>query len=499
MAFCAFDESAALFDATPVENMFITEYMLRAPGDFVKVYLYGLMLCYHASERMSLASMARDLDVTQEEVERALRYWEREGLVRRTGDNPVRYTFYNLKQITLTRAEKPGEQLYNRHFMDEVRRTLDAQTLGERDYQTILDWVQVYELPEEVVIMLLQNEKEKSRTGRVSMKIADGVARSWAQGGVRTLEDAERMLILSAGREKELRRLLARLGSRRAPSEDEKALYKKWIDEWGFTPQAVQEACRETTKGTPTMAYLDGILLRQHQLGRHGAQEILGGISQEKTVRDFAREVLAGLGRTGVTPTAEDIALIESWRQEGGSDALILLAVAAAHRRTGGGTMDDVGAWLEAWRRQGLTTPEAVAAHNNRQKALNGQLREVYAAAGLEKKTNQADRDLLCRWMGEMGMTMELVVLAAQYARGSGAPMMTVNRILGDWQRAGIRTLEGARAEHERHVRGGQQPLQAARTQDVMQRYTPQERRQTYSAAVLDFDEEESGCSVEKT
>ena len=40
MAFCSFDDSAALFDATPVENMFITEYMLRAPGDFVKVRDY---------------------------------------------------------------------------------------------------------------------------------------------------------------------------------------------------------------------------------------------------------------------------------------------------------------------------------------------------------------------------------------------------------------------------------------------------------------------------
>ena len=346
MAFCSFDDSAALFDATPVENMFITEYMLRAPGDFVKVYLYGLMLCYHHAERMSLASMARDLDVTPEDVERAYRYWEREGLVRQTGDNPVCYTYYNLKQITLTRAEKPSEQLYNRHFMDEVRRTLDAQTLGESDYQMILDWVQVYELPEEVVIMLLSNEKEKSRTGRVSFKIANRVAQEWAQSGVKTIEDADRMLVISGQRETELKRLLARLGMRHAPSDDEKALYKKWIDEWGFTPEAVQEACRETTKGTPTMAYLDGILLRQHQLGRHDVQQILGGITSEKTARDFAREVFAGLGRTGVTPTADDLALIDGWRRDGSSDALILLAVTAAHRRAGGGTMDDVGAWL---------------------------------------------------------------------------------------------------------------------------------------------------------
>ena len=161
MAFCSFDPSAALFDATPVENMFISEYMLRAPGDFVKVYLYGLMLCYHKSERMSIASMARDLDATEAEIENAFAYWEREGLLRRTGDNPVCYTYYNLKQITLARAEKPGEQLYNHHFMDEVRRILDAQTIGDRDYQTIFDWVQVYELPEEVVIMLLRSEREK--------------------------------------------------------------------------------------------------------------------------------------------------------------------------------------------------------------------------------------------------------------------------------------------------------------------------------------------------
>ena len=71
MAFCAFDDSAALFDSTPVENMFITEYMLRAPGDFVKVYLYALMLCYHPSPRMSLSAMAKDLDMQEEDVERA--------------------------------------------------------------------------------------------------------------------------------------------------------------------------------------------------------------------------------------------------------------------------------------------------------------------------------------------------------------------------------------------------------------------------------------------
>ena len=43
--------------------------------------------------------------MTEEDVERAFKYWARDGLVRQVGDNPVSFTLFNLKQLTLTRAE----------------------------------------------------------------------------------------------------------------------------------------------------------------------------------------------------------------------------------------------------------------------------------------------------------------------------------------------------------------------------------------------------------
>jgi len=447
MAFCAFDDSAALFDSTPVENMFITEYMLRAPGDFVKVYLYALMLCYHPSPRMSLSAMAKDLDMQEEDVERAFKYWARDGLVRQVGDNPVCFTLANLKQLTLTQAENPGDKLYNEKFIREAERIL-KRTLLPEETNLINDWVQVFELPEEVVLMLLQIEMENSR-GRVSIKIADRRAKEWAQSGIRTVDDVEKVVVMGREREQQLRRLLARLGQRRAPSEDEKTMYKTWIDEWGFTPEAVQEACRETTKGTPTMAYLNGILMRQHQLGRHEAIALETGMQSEHEARGFAREVYAGLGVTGKTPTQA----IETWHEQGAGNELILLAVKAAHSKSGGGNMDDVDSYLQDWRRRGLTTADAVRADSARTRMLNGQLREIYAAAGMEKRPNAPDRDLLCRWVGEMGMTQELIVQAAEYARGAGSPMMLIGRILRDWSRAGIATTEAARQEHESHLR----------------------------------------------
>ena len=40
MPLCKFSENFQMFDITPVENLFIHEFMLKAPGDFVKIDLY---------------------------------------------------------------------------------------------------------------------------------------------------------------------------------------------------------------------------------------------------------------------------------------------------------------------------------------------------------------------------------------------------------------------------------------------------------------------------
>ena len=44
-----FSPDAARREMTPVDNLFFLHYMPEADGTFVKVYLYGLMQCYHRS------------------------------------------------------------------------------------------------------------------------------------------------------------------------------------------------------------------------------------------------------------------------------------------------------------------------------------------------------------------------------------------------------------------------------------------------------------------
>ena len=61
MAFCSFAKDSAMFDSTPIENMFLLEHMPHLPDDCVRVYLYARMLCYHPEMGGDTAEIAKAL------------------------------------------------------------------------------------------------------------------------------------------------------------------------------------------------------------------------------------------------------------------------------------------------------------------------------------------------------------------------------------------------------------------------------------------------------
>ena len=66
---------------TPVENSFLNHYMSKARGDYVKVYLYGLKCCFQgSSEFPSNSEIADFLMIEEDDVMKAWKYWEKQGL-----------------------------------------------------------------------------------------------------------------------------------------------------------------------------------------------------------------------------------------------------------------------------------------------------------------------------------------------------------------------------------------------------------------------------------
>ncbi len=66
---------------TVLSNEFLDSYMPKASGEFVKVYLYFLRYCTCPEAGLSLASAADTFCMTENDILRALKYWEREGLM----------------------------------------------------------------------------------------------------------------------------------------------------------------------------------------------------------------------------------------------------------------------------------------------------------------------------------------------------------------------------------------------------------------------------------
>lgn len=67
---------------TAINNSFIRKYMLDANGSYVKVYLY-LSMCIQSGERnLSISSLADMMENTEKDILRALRYWEKKGILR---------------------------------------------------------------------------------------------------------------------------------------------------------------------------------------------------------------------------------------------------------------------------------------------------------------------------------------------------------------------------------------------------------------------------------
>ena len=69
MPFCSFSEGAAMFDVTPIENMFLLEYLPTAPDGYLRVYLYARMLCLHPELGGEMADVAKALHMEEEAFE----------------------------------------------------------------------------------------------------------------------------------------------------------------------------------------------------------------------------------------------------------------------------------------------------------------------------------------------------------------------------------------------------------------------------------------------
>lgn len=306
---CQFSHDAAV-SATAVENLFLEEYMPGAPGEYVKVYLYGLMLCHAEKE----GDIARALSLEEQEVREAFLYWQCEGLVQILSYEPFLVEYRSVKK----RAPSADCGMLYRHraLFEGLHRAFPGRELTAQELRVACDWVEVFGLKEETAVFLAEYCAKKKGTD-IGIKYMDAVAKGWADAGVSTLTDAHAHLAEyeeKTGGAAKIKQLW-RQGNN--PTGPELELYEKWTRGWGFTAEAVYLLAHETTGADkPSFRYLDAIISTYRDRGlitqEAIAEHIAAHAQRAEQVRERTRLIFerAGLRRT---PTLADREQVELW------------------------------------------------------------------------------------------------------------------------------------------------------------------------------------------
>ncbi len=451
------DEDALRYSTLPLERLFVSDYLPAAKGDYVKVYLYALLLSQTPGSDSSPAALAQELSLAESEVEAALRYWERRRLLVRLSDEPREYCVRSAALLSFSGGHGLDADSAYVAFSEDVYALFgDRRKIRPAEIALAWEWVQDVGLPQEVVLMLLSHMIESHR---IHFKFTDAqrIAMRMKEENAVTVEDAEAFFVHSRAVQDGTKNVLARLGKRRTPSLDEMNLYQKWLDEWQYTPEAILDACSETTKGEPTFAYLDGILGGIRRRGeKHGEAPRTGAqmrshLAAEKEIGEAAAAFARSLGLR----SADDMVRSEYARLCAEYEPELILLVAREVHKTGG-RLDSVERWLEGLRLRGISSAEDARPVLDGIAAANAGLNRVFEALGHRRTPTKKDRELYRRWTDEWGFDEGMLILAAEQAREAEQPLPYINKILQTWHEEGVKEPGQAAKKRTRPTAGRQ-------------------------------------------
>ncbi len=298
---------------TAVTNRFIDEYMPEANGEFVKIYLFLLRLSGQADADIQVAAIADRFNHTEADVMRALRYWEKQGLLamEKEGDRitAIRLLPVGEKNLAVEETEPPVEaeteateastartpvteaaaapkepvQIYvSENSLNQLQTDMDfkqvlfvaetylGRTLSVKDVQLFAYLYDQLHFSEDLLEYLVEYCVSKEHR---SCRYIESVALAWHQDGIRTVEQAKEM---NRAYNRENRQIMQAFGiSGRILTRDERKFVEKWLGEYAMPLAVVVEACGRTMSAIhqPSFEYTDKIIFAWKQAGVHTVEE----------------------------------------------------------------------------------------------------------------------------------------------------------------------------------------------------------------------------------
>lgn len=299
-------------NSTAISNRFIDEYMPDANAAQVKVYLF-LTRMLGAGQATSVSDMADKFNYPEKDIIRALKYWEKKGLLSLDYDaagipvgihfkdlevqaanasrsstntslamfvenNTVSEPPINRSAETVTAYNTPSYPTYEkptysasqlREFKDReetaqllfIAESYIGRPLTPAEMKSILFFTDILNFSEDLIDHLIAYCVDR---GKKDFKYMEKVAINWAENGVTTPKQARKF---STKYDKNVYAIMNALGKNNAPTAKEAEYITRWTGEYGFDMDIILEACERTVMATDRhrLEYAESILSSWHQ------------------------------------------------------------------------------------------------------------------------------------------------------------------------------------------------------------------------------------------
>ncbi|MGL5439906.1 MAG: DnaD domain protein [Filifactoraceae bacterium] len=255
-----------------IPRIFFEQIIPLSSPEMIKVYMYCYFLSFEElDENINIEMLADRLNMSVDEINVAWEFCEACGIVKRhrvDGSNEYWIEFLDLTKISSTKKRKKelsiqellliSQNQEHKKMLDQIEESIGTYLVPE-EIRKIENFINEYNIHKALIVEAFRFcvEKKKSRT----VKMALGVARTWYLEGIRSVEDLDIYNQRKGNRYSEYKKVLSFLGEYRTATKAEEELIDKWIDEFKFSLEVIEEACKRSVGiKSPNLKYIDGIL-----------------------------------------------------------------------------------------------------------------------------------------------------------------------------------------------------------------------------------------------
>lgn len=447
MAFCTFSSSFALNNNTLVDNTFINEFLPSAPENAVKVYIYGLFLCSNPSQDdNNLSSLCSVLSLSEEEVFAAYSYWQELGLVQIVQKTPFEIKYLSSKETSGSQKLRVKNK-YN-DFNEQIQSILSGRMIKPIEFNEYYNLIENHHFEPEALVMIIKY-CTTLKTNSISYPYILAVAKSFGEQGIKTATALEQKLLEQEKSKAEIVEVLKTLGINREADLDERNLYLKWINNFGFTQGVILEVAKTLNK-KGGMNKLDETLSKLYEQKLFTTAEIEQYAKEKEQYYSIAKKVTSTLGLYYQNLESVVEVYVKNWVNKGyDQETLSLLATYCFKQDVKSlSLMNDI---VLKFYKLGIVSVDALENYFSSIVVQDEAIKKILSKLSIVRKVNSQDRDFYKTWTEDWHFTNEIIDLVVEKGKGTTQPLRYINKLLLDLNYKNIKSLDEAKKELDKY------------------------------------------------